>query len=197
MGEDWHARSLTRISSGAPPLAVSGPVSHVAADGTHKHVFYFAASGQIIELWWPGNATPQAENLTLQAHAPLAPVNDERFNMLLASHYVQSEDTQHVFFADAELGTPWEIWWRGSEPKTPENLTKRAGAPAAYSSDPFHSLVTADGNQHVIILTNEGSSVHRSRRPPVTWLAQREQQAVIWTGRSPGPRRVDHVESFD
>jgi len=72
----------------------------------------------------------------------------------VASHYVQSEDTQHVFFADGKLGTPWEIWWRGSGPKTPENLTKLAGAPETYSPDPFHSLVTADGNQHVIIMTN-------------------------------------------
>jgi hypothetical protein len=155
MGEDWQTRSLTRISSGAPPLAVSGPISHVAADQT-QHVFYVAATGEIIELWWRGNDAPQAENLTRQAHAPLATVI-ERTSPPLASHYVQSEATQHVFFADAHLGTPWEIWWSGSGPKTPENLTKLAGAPEAYSSDPFHSLVTADGNQHVIIMSNDGT----------------------------------------
>lgn len=37
IGEDWQARNLTRISSGAPPLTISGPASHVAADGT-QHV---------------------------------------------------------------------------------------------------------------------------------------------------------------
>ena len=157
-GQDWQARNLTRISSGAPPLAFSGPVSHVAADQT-QHVFYVAATGEITELWWRGNDVPQAENVTQQAHAPLAPIFSKEFNggtsPPLASHYVQSEDTQHVFFADAELGTPWEIWWRGSGPKTPENLTKLAGAPATYSPDPFHSLVTADGNQHVIIMAND------------------------------------------
>ena len=159
-GGDWQARSLTRISSGAPPLAFSGPVSHVAADQT-QHVFYVAASGEIIELWWRGNDVPQAENLTQQAQAPLAPIFSKEFNggtsSPLASHYVPSEDTQHVFFADAHLGTPWEIWWRGSGPKTPENLTKLAGAPETYSPDPFHSLVTADGNQHVIIASNDGT----------------------------------------
>ena len=152
-GEDWQARSLTRISSGAPPLAVNGPVSHVAADQT-QHVFYLAASGEIIELWWRGNDVPQAENLTFQAHAPLARISGEGFTPPLASHYVQSEDTQHVFFAEDELGIPWEIWWSRSGPKTPENLTKLAGAPETYSSGPFHSLVTADGNQHVIIAAN-------------------------------------------
>jgi hypothetical protein len=96
MGEDRQARSLTRISSGAPPLAVSGPASLVAADGT-QHVFYLAASGEIIELWWRGNDAPQAENLTQQAHAPLAHADSEGFTPPLASHYVQFEDTQHVF----------------------------------------------------------------------------------------------------
>jgi hypothetical protein len=156
-GGDWQARNLTRISSGAPPLAFSGPVSHVAADQT-QHVFYVAGSGEIIELWWRGNDVPQAENLTQQAHAPLAPIftggTEGGTSVPLASHYVQSEATQHVFFADAERGTPWEIWWSGSGPKTAENLTKLAGAPATYSPDPFHSLVTADGNQHVIIMAN-------------------------------------------
>ena len=156
-GGDWHARNLTRVSSGAPPLAFSGPVSHVAADQT-QHVFYVAASGEIIELWWRGNDVPQAENVTQQAHAPLAPIFNKEFNggksVPLASHYVQSENTQHVFFADAKLGTPWEIWWSGSGPKTPENLGKLAAAPETYSPDPFHSLVTADGNQHVIIAAN-------------------------------------------
>ena len=156
-GGDWHARNLTRISSGAPPLAFSGPVSHVAADQT-QHVFYVAASGEIFELWWRGNDVPQAENLTGQAHAPLAPIFNKSFNggtsVPLASHYVQSENTQHVFFADAELGIPWEIWWSGSGPKTPENLGKLAGAPETNPADPFHSMVTADGNQHVIIATN-------------------------------------------
>ena len=158
MGEDWQARNLTRISSGAPPLAVSGPTSHVALDQT-QHVFYVTASGEIIELWWRGNDVPQAENVTLQAHAPLAPIfgGDGGTSPPLASHYVQSEGTQHVFFADAHLGTPWEIWWRGSGPKTPENLAKLAGAPGTYSPDPFHSLVTADGNQHVIIASNDGT----------------------------------------
>ena len=156
-GGDWQARSLTRVSSGAPPLAVSGPASHVAADQT-QHVFYVAASGEIFELWWRGNDVPQAENLTGQAHAPLAPIFNKSFNggtsVPLASHYVQSENTQHVFFADAELGIPWEIWWSGSGPKTPENLGKLAGAPETNAADPFHSMVTADGNQHVIIATN-------------------------------------------
>jgi hypothetical protein len=155
MGGDWQARSLTRISSGAPPLAVSGPVSHVAADQT-QHVFYVAATGEIIELWWRGNDAPQAENLTRQAHAPLVATVLGRTSPPLASHYVQSEATQHVFFADAHF-TPWEIWWSGSGPKTPENLTKLAGAPEAYAADPFHSLVTADGNQHVIIMSNDGA----------------------------------------
>jgi hypothetical protein len=156
-GGDWQARNLTRISSGAPPLAVSGPVSHVAADQT-QHVFYVAASGEIFELWWRGNDVPQAENLTVQAGAPTAIVFLHGIGGTtsppVASHYVQSEDTQHVFFADGKLGTPWEIWWRGSGPKTPENLTKFAGAPEAFSSGPFHSLVAADGSQHVIIAAN-------------------------------------------
>jgi hypothetical protein len=78
-GEDWQARNLTRVSSGAPPLAFSGPVSHVAADQT-QHVFYVAATGEITELWWRGNDLPQGENVTQQAHAPLAPIFNENFN---------------------------------------------------------------------------------------------------------------------
>jgi hypothetical protein len=162
-GEDWQARSLTRISSGAPPLAVSGPASHVA-DGQTQHVFYVAASGEIIELWWRGNDVPQAENLTQQAHAPFAPiftgVTFPGISSAVASHYVVSENTQHVFFPDGRDGVPWEIWWSGSGPKTAENLGKLAGAPSSYSPDPFHSLVTAAGNQqnqqnqHVIITAN-------------------------------------------
>jgi len=154
MGEGWQGRSLTRISSGAPPLAVSGPVSHVA-DGQTQHVFYVSASGEIIELWWRGNDAPQAENLTQQAHAPLAPVFNEGKPFYtsppLASHYVSSEGTQHVFFADTKTAELWEIWWRGSGPKTAENLFELAGSPAVFSPDPLHSLVTADGSQHVII----------------------------------------------
>ncbi len=49
MGEGWQARNLTRISSGAPPLAVSGLASHVAADGT-QHVFFVAATGEICPI---------------------------------------------------------------------------------------------------------------------------------------------------
>jgi hypothetical protein len=146
-GEGWQARNLTRISSGAPPLAVSGPVSHVA-DGQTQHVFYVAASGEIIELWWRGNDAPQAENLTRQAQAPLATIPGE--TLPLASHYVPSEGTQHVFFASAQTVDPWEIWWSGSGPKTPENLAELAGS-LAFSLLSFHSLVAADGSQHVII----------------------------------------------
>jgi hypothetical protein len=154
-GGDWRARNLTRISSGAPPLAVSGPVSHVAGDQT-QHVFYVAASGEIFELWWRGNDVPQAENVSFQAQAPVAPVIDG-ISPPLACHYVPSEGTQHVFFADVQTRSPWEIWWSGSGPKTPENLTKLAGAPEAYTPDPFHSLVAADGSQHVIITASEAA----------------------------------------
>ena len=157
-GEDWQARNLTRISAGAPPLAVSGPASHVAADGS-QHVFFVAATGEIFELWWFGNAMPQAENLTQQAGPPFprAEVFTSDTGVTtsppVATHYVQSEGTQHVFFAD-KSGIPWEIWWRGSAPKTPENLSKLTGAPNTDPRFPFHSLVAADGSQHVIILSS-------------------------------------------
>jgi len=49
----------------------------------------------------------------------------------------------------AQTLDPWEIWWSGSGPKTPENLAKLAG-PQAFLPISFHSLV-ADGSQHVII----------------------------------------------
>ena len=58
------------------------------------------------------------------------------------------------FSPTGKTALPWEIWWSGSGPKTPENLTKLAGAPETYSPDPFHSLVAADGSQHVIIAAN-------------------------------------------
>ena len=158
MGEGWQARNLTRISSGTPPPAVSGPASHVAADGT-QHVFFVAATGEIFELWWPGNAAPQAENLTRQAGAPRAAINPGITRTPpVATHYVPSEDTQHVFFAD-QLGHPWEIWWRGPGPKTPEDLTKLAGAPTAHTWLPFHSLVAADGSQHVIIQSSSAAAL--------------------------------------
>ena len=75
----------------------------------------------------------------------------------MASHYVQSEATQHVFFPDGRDGVPWEIWWSGSGPKAAESLAQRAGAPSSYSPDPFHSLVAADGSQHVITTANEAA----------------------------------------
>ena len=152
-GEDWQARNLTRISSGAPPLAVSGPASHVALDQT-QHVFYVAATGEIIELWWRGNDVPQAENVTVQAGAN--PVEVLFPNSMtappVATHYVPSEATQHVFFTDPGTN-PWEIWWSGPGPKTPENLEKLAGPGNADIASSAHSLVAADGSQHVIILS--------------------------------------------
>jgi hypothetical protein len=152
-GEDWQARNLIRISSGAPPLAVSGPASHVAGDQT-QHVFYVAASGEIIELWWRGNDVPQAENVTVQAGAQPAVVFPNGIGGMtsppVATHYVPSEGTQHVFFADKHL-IPSEIWWSGSGPKTPENLDKLTGAGAVFRELPLHSLVAADGSQHVIV----------------------------------------------
>ena len=158
MGEDWQARNLTRISAGAPPLAVSGLASHVATDGT-QHVFFVAATGEIFELWWHGNDVPQAENLTQQAGPPfphaaiLTTDTGDPTSPPVATHYVPSEDTQHVFFAE-KTGHPWEIWWRGSAPKTPENLTKLAGVQSTDTRFPVHSLVAADGSQHVIILSS-------------------------------------------
>lgn len=104
---------------------------------------------------WRGNDAPQAENLTQQAHAPFAPVFNEgkpsHTSPPLASHYVSSESTQHVFFSDTQTADLWEIWWSGSGPKTPENLAKLAGSPLVFAPDPIHSLVAADGSQHVII----------------------------------------------
>jgi hypothetical protein len=170
MGGDWQARNLTQVSSGAPPLAFSGPVSHVAADQT-QHVFYVAASGEIIELWWRGNDAPQAENLTKQAGPPFP--HAAIFSTYLtgpasppvATHFVPSEGTQHVFFADPHVG-PSEIWWRGPGPKTPEDLTKLAGARPGNVIPPFHSLVAADGSQHVIILSSaEKAFVDLAARP--------------------------------
>jgi hypothetical protein len=154
-GEDWQARNLTRISSGAPPLAVSGPASHVAGDQT-QHVFYVAATGEIIELWWRGNDVPQAENVTVQAGANPVEVFPNGIGGMtappVATHYVPSEATQHVFFTDRGTN-PWEIWWSGSGPKTPENLEKLAGSGNADIVSSAHSLVAADGSQHVIFLS--------------------------------------------
>jgi hypothetical protein len=154
-GGDWQARNLTQISSGAPPLAVSGPASHVAADQT-QHVFYVAATGEIIELWWRGNDVPQAENVTVQAGAPPAVVFPDGIGGMMsppvATHYVPSEATQHVFFADKDR-LPSEIWWSGPGPKTPENLNKLTGSGSGFNELPLHSLVAADGSQHVIFAT--------------------------------------------
>jgi hypothetical protein len=156
MGGDWQARNLTRISSGAPPLAVSGPASLVAGDGT-QHVFFVAATGEIFELWWHGNDVPQAENVTVQAGANPVEVFRNGFGGTttappVATHYVPSEGTQHVFYTDKGTN-PWEIWWSGPGPKTPENLEKLTGSGNADIVSSAHSLVAADGSQHVIILS--------------------------------------------
>lgn len=162
MGGDWQARNLTRISSGAPPLALSGLASHVALDQT-QHVFYVAATGEIFELWWRGNDAPQAENLTTQAGPPFPHAAIFSTDLTgpasppVATHFVPSEGTQHVFFAD-QHGAASEIWWRGPGPKTPEDLTKLAGAPLVNIIPPFHSLAAADGSQHVIILSSTSST---------------------------------------
>ena len=156
---DWQARNLTRISSGAPPLAVSGPASHVAGDQT-QHVFYVAATGEIIELWWRGNDVPQTEHVTVQAGPGALPAVvfpngiGGMTSPPVATHYVPSEGTQHVFFTDKNF-EPSEIWWNGSGPKTPENLDKQAGAPNVFIESPLHSLVAADGSQHVIIASGD------------------------------------------
>jgi hypothetical protein len=122
-------------------------------------VFFVAATGEIFELWWHGNDVPQAENLTQQAGPPFPRAaiftagTEDPTSPPVATHYVPSENTQHVFFADQD-GNPWEIWWRGSGPKTPENLTKLTGVQSTDPRFPVHSLVAADGSQHVIILSS-------------------------------------------
>ena len=97
---------------------------------------------------WSRNTVPRAENLTVQAGGPPAEVFPNGIGGMtspsVATHYVPSERTQHVFFAD-KSGTPWEIWWSGPGPKTPENLHKLKGVRSADIALPAHSLVAADG----------------------------------------------------
>jgi hypothetical protein len=105
-----------------------------------------------------GNENPHAENLTTEAKAPPAIIfrfdGGSKISPPVATHFVPSEATQHVFFGD-QVGTPREIWWQGAQPKTLENLSTRAGAPHADLSSPFRSLVAADGSQHLVILAGE------------------------------------------
>jgi hypothetical protein len=81
----------------------------------------------------------------------------------VATHYVQSEGTQHVFFADIH-GIPSEIWWNNFGPKTLENLSKLAGAQTTGTM-PIHSLVAADGSQHVIVYSYPEGFVDLVARP--------------------------------
>jgi hypothetical protein len=128
-----------------PPLA-----SHVVdAEGT-QHVFYEGSARHIFELWWQGGDVARAGDLGIQSgQAKLAGGG-------LTSHVFSAEGTQHVFFraggqidgepVDGHIG---EFWWRGSEAKQVENLTKRAhGAPLAASATASH-VVAAQGTQHV------------------------------------------------
>lgn len=56
----------------AAPAAASDPVSFYSPHTNTKHVFYRAANGHVIELWWAPTSSPAFVDLTAEALAPAA-----------------------------------------------------------------------------------------------------------------------------
>ena len=100
-------------------------------------MFYVAATGEIIELWWRGNDVPQAENVTKQAGAPPVAVLNNSMTAPPVATTTSHPKPPSTSSSPTQARNPWEIWWRGPGPKTPENLDKLAGAPETYIADPF------------------------------------------------------------
>jgi hypothetical protein len=117
--------------------------SHVFEDQRTQHVFYRAANGHIIELWWFPSDHAHVEDLTVRSrNAPLASGDP-------TSHVVDADGTQHVFYTSVD-NAMIELWWRPGEQPQAENLTLRSpGAPLALPSTRPTSFVAPDRTQHV------------------------------------------------
>ena len=143
----WNFDDLMIGSGGAPPVASGCKLaSHVfEAQGT-QHVFYRAADGKLVELWWRGGQAPHWGYLTTPGNgAPLAAGDP-------ASHVFDAEGTQHVFYraADGEAdGKLVELWWKGGETPHWGYLTTPGNSAPLAASDPASHVFDAEGTQHV------------------------------------------------
>jgi hypothetical protein len=147
-GERPHWGALT--GAGAAPKAVGSPVSHVFADEGTQHVFYRAAGGQIIELWWQGGAAAQPENLMVDARGAPPAGSDP------VSHVFAPEGTQHVFYTSID-GEVIEIWWPRGGGKGHVDLNGRSPGSPRAAGRPSSHVFGPDATQHVFYVSVDDS----------------------------------------
>jgi hypothetical protein len=167
----WHAQVVV---PGADFEAMVGPVvSHEFFGEGTQHVFFTSISndGHIHECWGKTFTTTQGD-LTAATGAPpgVGP---------LASHVVEAEGTQHVFYQASDRHL-YELWWQPSETPHVGDLTRSSGAPPALSdvgvlqrgSLASHVVIrdssqhvffgTDDGNVHELVWSGNSKTVHRN-----------------------------------
>jgi len=170
-----------------------GPVtSHVfRAEGT-QHVFFTSYSdGHIHEYWWKSRPAQHGDLM----HASGAP----RGVGPIASHVVEAEGTQHVFYQSSDQHI-YELWWRSGEAVHVGDLTSASGGPlAAPDLGPLLTgslashVFTAEGTQHVFYASGDGQ-VHElswsgAARPIYKNLTQRTRRG------GPAPRATGPLTS--
>ena len=66
--------------------------------------------------------------------------------------FLSEEHAARLFLRHANRPDPWEIWWSGSGAQDPGGTSPSSQVRRlVFAPDPIHSLVAADGSQHVII----------------------------------------------
>jgi len=175
-GMRWRQGFVTAEGS----FDAGGPVtSHVfRAEGT-QHVFFTSYSdGHIHEYWWKSRPAQHGDLM----HASGAP----RGVGPIASHVVEAEGTQHVFYQSSDQHI-YELWWRSGEAVHVGDLTSASGGPlAAPDLGPLLTgslashVFTAEGTQHVFYASGDGQ-VHElswsgAARPIYKNLTQRTRR---------------------
>ena len=150
----WHQHNLTMASGGAPG-AIESPVSHVFdAEGT-QHVFYRALLGTdqvreaLVELWWKGGDAPRWDDLFAGLTSPARDFSIPP----LASHVVDVEGTQHIFY-QGDPGRIYELWWRGSESPHAGDLCLQSGEALLGGRGLASHVFDAEGTQHVYFVAS-------------------------------------------
>ena len=146
LGLAWNVgatipNDLSGVAGAAPPAG--DPVAHFTAhDDTHQ-VYYRDASGNVWELFWPGDAPVQARNLTAATPGAVAATGTP------TAYFSAGANTHHVVYRST-AGRLHEFRWqsRGSTPDH-EDLTASAATPRPAADRLAGFTVDGTGSQHI------------------------------------------------